>query len=819
MKRIILLALVALIAVSVPLAVLAADITGAKYKGRVVVENTGATATSVATVATIDTDAFVTLGYFNAAVDNMTIRNESSVDVPFMPGYGGNPWCMWVPSIGENKYLPFMLYTADVTGGLLSYFPGATGMSVDDADIDELGDNFRIGFEDIYLDTSVADVIAEKPGALSWTTDGAGRLIAGIGDTDFSQVISGGGGKDDVLAPGATEYNTLMGGNYWTNTESVVYQVMPTAGTLESLVVNLSAAIPAGTTYTFTIMKNGGAESLAATINGSSSGSNTVDTVSFVAGDTVSIRSTSTGAPGTPFASWSTIWKPTITGEGIFLATTTSATNAVRYSSVQGAITSSANTTLHIVPMPTDGTFSKLTVKLSADPGNAPNAYAFTLRKNAADTLLTTTISADDTTGSDTVNTVEVVAGDEIVYSITPLNVPATAPQCAISMVFTSNTAGESVVTGSSSSHASIVATNYYAAQTGSLSGFNWLATENTVVQTTQESLIGKFFVLSKFAPDSGAGVQSVTLNIREAGAGTGLTVTIAEAETSGNDVANSFLSSDGALVSIEHIPNTTEVNRYYAWSFVRKPFNVITTAAVPSGHYDSIEVIADGTDLNLDVDGVTVDTVALGGASVPDNAAAWQFGSNATLYIGAVEVDVSGTPEARWEWEYGDTFTDSINSIVATPTFRTTSSDADVSAELTTFGPVEEAKAPPYALSEQVDQIQITPDMSGNFNTEAGTGTFPLAGVIAALAAAGDTPAQLPLTIIAGFVIVGLSLSASAIMRRFGSGGLIVKTIIIVALMGIFVALGNFAIEFWMVVVFIIMAVSIMFASKQLGW
>jgi len=36
---------------------------------------------------------------------------------------------------------------------------------------------------------------------------------------------------------------------------------------------------------------------------------------------------------------------------------------------------------------------------------------------------------------------------------------------------------------------------------------------------------------------------------------------------------------------------------------------------------------------------------------------------------------------------------------------------------------------------------------------------------------------------------------------------------------MGIFIALGNFAIDFWMLVVFVIIAVSICFASKQLGF
>ena len=70
--------------------------------------------------------------------------------------------------------------------------------------------------------------------------------------------------------------------------------------------------------------------------------------------------------------------------------------------------------------------------------------------------------------------------------------------------------------------------------------------------------------------------------------------------------------------------------------------------ASVSSGEYD-IELSADGTNLILSIDGVVEDTVALGGASVPDNANNWTVGSDATPYIGSFTFEVDGVTVAEY--------------------------------------------------------------------------------------------------------------------------------------------------------------------------
>ena len=80
-------------------------------------------------------------------------------------------------------------------------------------------------------------------------------------------------------------------------------------------------------------------------------------------------------------------------------------------------------------------------------------------------------------------------------------------------------------------------------------------------------------------------------------------------------------------------------------------------------------------------------------------------------LYVESISVDVSGSPAAAWVWQYGSTFEDSVNSNDATPSFRTTSSDAEVSAELMDFEPVAPADIGEYSLEEESYMITDAPD------------------------------------------------------------------------------------------------------------
>lgn len=208
--------------------------------------------------------------------------------------------------------------------------------------------------------------------------------------------------------------------------------------------------------------------------------------------------------------------------------------------------------------------------------------------------------------------------------------------------------------------------------------------------------------------------------------------------------------------------------------------------------------------------------------SAVPDNANIWNimrnnvlsWADNITFVIDGVEVlyfapndIIAGTvlPDRAGGDNPG--------------TFIWGSNPAGISVNFTAFLPVTEAKAPAFVLGSEPIFITATPNITSEFTVVPPTGTFPLAPVIAAVATATDTPPQLPLLIIAGFVILAASFCVSYIFRLHGSGTIFVKILVIAAFMGIFVALGNFGIDFWMLVVFLIISIAMAMASKQLGW
>ena len=220
----------------------------------------------------------------------------------------------------------------------------------------------------------------------------------------------------------------------------------------------------------------------------------------------------------------------------------------------------------------------------------------------------------------------------------------------------------------------------------------------------------------------------------------------------------------------------------------------------------------------------ITVDSevkgLADGNFSAEANAEDWVIGGDGTPYLDTYQHTVSSVLRSSIQWRYSATFPDlSGNGNPATPTFRTASADADIIGNMTAFTPISQAQAPPFALGPTNPFITTAPNITGNFTTLPPVGTFPLAGVIVAISNATATPPQLPLLIIACFVILAASLTTSYTLRRFGSGSLIVKALVIIGFLGIFVALTDWGIDFWMVVIFSILATAIAMMSRQVTW
>lgn len=592
MKKMIMLILVILFAVVIPSTAFASDISDALYKGLLNISNTGESATGVATTANISTSDYIDLGYIDSDCGNTAVQNITGADTPYMPGYGGNPWCLFVDELDDNEHITNHLYSKDATGGDIVYFPGFGGMTIPDDPSMEIGDSGSINLTDTYVDmSSVDDNLVLKEGALrAYVNDGEElSVVEREEQVGLSQAQEDGDrdlfNSDDWF------------GQTFTVTDSFFMLYFQFYGRIHN----------DSHDYTFQIRD--------------------------VDGD---------GKPG----------------DTVYVERSADAESDFSYNPTQW----------QTIPVQYDF---------------APGEYCAILTYPSND-------SADD---------IEWHYKNSDVYS----------------------------------------GGTYCESSDG---GDTW-------------------------STDSG---MDFTFKI-------------------------------------------------YKWG---EGDELLSASNIPSGEHDiEIYMYQDNSTIELRVDGDVMDAASQEGSGITDTDYDWVIGdAEATPYIGQFNIDVGGVNKCSIDWEYGATFTDdSGNGNDATPTFRIASSDADVSAGLTSFGPMSESVAPGYALSEQVDQIQITQSVTGDFSTEPSAGEFPLSNVIRDVAEASETPPQLPLIIIAGFTVLAISLTVSGIMRRYGSGGILPKTLAICAIMGIFVAIGSFGIDFWMIIVLIIIAVGLMFASKQVGW
>lgn len=242
----------------------------------------------------------------------------------------------------------------------------------------------------------------------------------------------------------------------------------------------------------------------------------------------------------------------------------------------------------------------------------------------------------------------------------------------------------------------------------------------------------------------------------------------------------------------------------------------------VASGEY-TLTTSADTSYLILSLngdtswDGIHSARTALAGASVANNANNWTFLKTFCMpYMEYITFDVGGAPVSAWEWENNTTFHDSVGANDATPTFRTTSSDGDVSAALTNFEPVSLSEASgSYITGEGDTFISGVPGAIPNMYDEGETGgLFGLEDFVNPVLAAIDIPEAVFWYPIAFAVAIGLGFSAFHFTRQ-----LLVQAVVsgvIMAFFSIGGVLGDGLLPFWTVLIFIIEAVMLLIIQEK---
>ncbi len=875
--RIILLSLL-LALMGVPTVVaLASDISDALFFGVIRITNADTEATNVATTANISTTNLINGGYLNASANNSVIRNSSGADIAFMPGYTPDDgvWSMFVPTIGDNSLLSYILYTADSSGGKIRYFPDDAGMATtDDASL-ELVDNFTIEQKG-YVDT---DVGADKN--LIIKDDAFRTYISGATDItsevtylpDFPVVAATDGGNNNA---NNTDHTVNMPDTGGIDAGDLLLVFFISDGSVsitfpEGWTDLDSSGLPASTgSYksAYRVADGGEGATITVTTNNAEKSAHTSFRITGYEGvpEKGTAATGDSDVPNPPNLTPS--WDQTNTLWFVVAGHDTGTITFSGYPADYGDTRDDRSNDADGVGI---GTARRELNAASDNPG------AFTL--SAANQWAANTVAIRPATATTSVTATGVASGEHMVkteanglfFGIGVDQTNSDSWPIADDLVlnaplyhtgldgspFTTKDANEFsfVVTGATwTSDGRVFDGNddlkHTAADWQSSDNLGsilvWFKTaSNTgnprLISSNDETANSRFFMFRITETTGGLAVlqrnndtadlirgsTDVSDDVWHMGAliSSGTTYSIyldgsnAEGLTvdGGTNNGDWFGDTDdrdnlmiGAAESLAGVSGwiTGTIGDVLIYGRALTP--------------TEIQQIYDTTKWKYDGLGVSYLEYELVGTGVLDNANDWAVLENGSMpYMESHEITIGGTQAQFIEWEYAATFTDqSANSNDATPTFRTDSSDADVTADMVRFAPISEAQAPGFVLTDP--NPFLTPDtgnITSGFTTTPPTGTFPLAPVIVAIANATSTPPQLPLLIIATFVILAASMSVSAIIRRHGSGSIIIKIITIIAVMGVFVALRNFGVDFWMIVIFLIIGIALAMGSKQLGW
>lgn len=352
--------------------------------------------------------------------------------------------------------------------------------------------------------------------------------------TDYHSVIIG---TDNNTATDAT-YNKINATSSSSWSSNISLREIPVSGpcTLSNLNMALDVAPGAGTSYTFTVVKNGIATALAVTIaDANTSAANSSDTVSCVAGDKIVLQANVSGAAASYGWQWWNL-KVTTTDKSSMVLTSAIGPNtgATNWSSIGGGTASAVNFNTTEPPsqviVPCVGTLSNLYCLISTAPG-AAKSWTFTLVKNGVDTGLTCQISgAAAVTANDTVNTVAVVAGDTLSLKIVPAGTPSAVGMVSFSMLFTATNAGESWTGFGNGALPSTTASQFETPMGSGAS--SWSATEANREFMPGPLTMKALYVKLGTAP---GGTATRRFGIDETGVETGLEVSMTGATASGN--------------------------------------------------------------------------------------------------------------------------------------------------------------------------------------------------------------------------------------------------------------------------------------------
>jgi len=296
---------------------------------------------------------------------------------------------------------------------------------------------------------------------LAWQQVPAGTPAASNGVINASdthgiadEVSFGGGGT--IVSNTAYNYFPPYGGSAFT-VEASSSAIMPVAGTLTKLYGQLALAAGAGTSYNIYVNKNGATTTVTCNVGGASTlqCSDVVHTVSFAAGDTISVHTEPVGSPAARQVFYGFAYKPTTDGEAPLWVRGAVLTNGTRFNAIVGATQDTTLENLSSTTVGIDYSLKNIYASIDAAPGGV-TTRTFALRINGATQALSATITSAATTASDIANTIAVSANQFVNWVTSVSGSPAAVSLVKMSMAtFIAPPTGITVIDTTSGSAAS----------------------------------------------------------------------------------------------------------------------------------------------------------------------------------------------------------------------------------------------------------------------------------------------------------------------------------------------------------------------------
>lgn len=239
-------------------------------------------------------------------------------------------------------------------------------------------------------------------------------------------------GMSGTLNNAAARYYGLMASAIYTSTTALA-NVIPTDGVIKNLRVNGANSPGVGKSYTFTLVKNGVDTALVATLSGTNTtASDLSDTVSVSAGDTAYWRVDPSGTPTAFRASIGAEFAPTINGESIQIINAGGSLGAAGGNNFMGTVSSSGaswstSESARSMYAPNETyTLKKLYASVDTQPGSG-KSWTITVRDNASNTAVTTSIANTNTTANDTSNSATSTANALLGINVVGVSTPSAA--------------------------------------------------------------------------------------------------------------------------------------------------------------------------------------------------------------------------------------------------------------------------------------------------------------------------------------------------------------------------------------------------------